>query len=313
MLWADRTGTVFKSTMTAAEMTSYRTSRDVAMRPVEAGQFDLGLDSKVAVERPLENVHAAAGASYSVRLTTGDDRTGAGPAAMFVSSGSQRVTPVDASTARIDVRAIRPGQELPWPDRRPTDGDLAGGSLIEVADSRIVQMGQAVGGELQDAWEVAVSLEKYVHAKMQPGDFTRVFSSAGEVARSLQGDCTEYAVLLAALLRSRGIPTRVAFGLVYVSDQQGFLYHMWDEAWIGDRWIPLDATLGLGGIGGGHLKLGDSDLSDEDAYVSLISVLGVVNRLSISPIDAPTDPADATDAGPVHGPPLPRPSLIEAP
>ena len=67
-----------------------------------------------------------------------------------------------------------------------------------------------------------------------------------EVARSLEGDCTEHAVLLAALCRARKIPARVAFGLVYYPPQKGFAYHMWNEVWIADRWIPLDATLGHG-------------------------------------------------------------------
>ena len=41
-------------------------------------------------------------------------------------------------------------------------------------------------------------------------------ATAAEVARSREGDCTEHAVLLAALARARGIPARVAMGLVYV-------------------------------------------------------------------------------------------------
>ena len=92
-------------------------------------------------------------------------------------------------------------------------------------------------------------------------NFSQAFATAAEVARSLEGDCTEHAVLLAALCRARKIPARVAFGLVYYPPQKGFAYHMWNEVWIADRWVPLDATLGLGGIGADHIKLGDSNLS----------------------------------------------------
>ena len=75
------------------------------------------------------------------------------------------------------------------------------------------------------------------------------------MAESREGDCTEHAVLLAALARACGIPARVAIGLVYVDQAGGFGYHMWTEMYLSGHWIPLDATLGQGGIGAAHLKL----------------------------------------------------------
>jgi transglutaminase-like putative cysteine protease len=69
--------------------------------------------------------------------------------------------------------------------------------------------------------------------------------------------------------------------LVYSPQQTAFLYHMWNEVWIRDRWIPLDATLGLGGIGAAHLTLDDSDLQGASAYTGLLSILDVVGRLQI--------------------------------
>jgi len=53
---------------------------------------------------------------------------------------------------------------------------------------------------------VACRLEKLVRDKMQAQDFSQAFATAAEVAETLQGDCTEHAVLLAALCRAREIP-----------------------------------------------------------------------------------------------------------
>ena len=53
-------------------------------------------------------------------------------------------------------------------------------------------------------------------------DYRQVFSSASEVAVARRGDCTEYAVLLAAVCRARQIPCRLVLGLVYAPEQQGF-------------------------------------------------------------------------------------------
>ena len=78
--------------------------------------------------------------------------------------------------------------------------------------------------------------------------------------KARQGDCTEHGVLLAALLRAKNIPARIDVGLVYVPKTQNFWYHLWTEAFIDGRWIPLDATQVDGGIGADHLTLGRSNL-----------------------------------------------------
>ena len=68
---------------------------------------------------------------------------------------------------------------------------------------------------------------------------------ASTVATRLRGDCTEHAVLAAALARSVGLPARVAVGLVVVAPkgQYGAFGHAWTEYRQGDRWIVADAAL----------------------------------------------------------------------
>ena len=71
------------------------------------------------------------------------------------------------------------------------------------------------------------------------------FDIASEVATRRQGDCTEYAVLTAALARSIGIPARVVLGLAVVAEpkQYGAYGHAWAEVRIGDTWVVADAAL----------------------------------------------------------------------
>jgi hypothetical protein len=83
------------------------------------------------------------------------------------------------------------------------------------------------------------------------------------------------------MLRARGVPSRLVVGLVYVEPLGSFAGHMWTEALLGDRWVPLDATLGQGGIGAAHIRLADASFSDDDplpfaAFLPLIRVLGRV-------------------------------------
>ena len=137
------------------------------------------------------------------------------------------------------------------------------------------------GGEEDDPWKLALALERHVHGAIRSKNFSQAFATAAEVCRSLEGDCTEHAVLLAALCRARGIPARVAIGLVYYPRARGFAYHMWNEVWIADRWIPLDGTLGQGGIGAAHLKLAHSSLKGANAYSAFLPVFQVLGKLDV--------------------------------
>jgi hypothetical protein len=61
---------------------------------------------------------------------------------------------------------------------------------------------------------------------------------------------------------------------------------MWDELYIGDRWIPMDATLAQGGIGAAHIKLAHSNLKGASAYSSFLPVAQVLGRLKIKVLEA---------------------------
>jgi hypothetical protein len=73
----------------------------------------------------------------------------------------------------------------------------------------------------------------------------RGYDIASIVAARREGDCTEHAVLLAAIARAFKIPTRVVSGivLVEVDGRPGSFGHEWTEAYVGGRWRIADATL----------------------------------------------------------------------
>ena len=78
----------------------------------------------------------------------------------------------------------------------------------------------------------------------------------------------------------------MAVGLLYSAQDKRFLYHMWNEVWIKDRWIPLDATMGQGGIGAAHLKLHDSSLAGETPYGMVAPVIYLIGKLEIELIES---------------------------
>jgi transglutaminase-like putative cysteine protease len=88
------------------------------------------------------------------------------------------------------------------------------------------------------------TLEDFV-ADLIDENVSHAWDVASKVAVRREGDCTEHAVLLAALARMRGIPARIAVGaaLVPVEDRYAAFGHAWVELREGDRWVVADAAL----------------------------------------------------------------------
>ena len=77
------------------------------------------------------------------------------------------------------------------------------------------------------------------------GSVDRGWDIASRVARELQGDCTEHAVLLTALARRSGWPARVVLGVALVEQKNRFSAygHAWSEVFDGSAWRLADAAL----------------------------------------------------------------------
>ena len=158
---------------------------------------------------------------------------------------------------------------------RPTRDTLAsagGGTLtdakeylepsvfINSTDPDVVKMAARAAGDETDPLRVAERLRETVSREVKYVDLGTGFASAAEVCRSKVGDCTENGVLLAALGRARGIPSRVVTGLIYVpliageKDVMGF--HMWTQFWINGRWVDMDAAWDQSICDPTHIALG---------------------------------------------------------
>jgi hypothetical protein len=282
-LWVDDRGEVIKTSIAGIGQESFRTTRELATAPGEEGKpFDLGLDVIVKVDPPLAHPHETRLARYRVELAGGD------PAKMFASGPTQSVRPLADNGAEITVRSPRLG-ESPLPANSPAAVGpeyTSATSVLQIDDPRVQKMAQEAKGEVTAPRDVALALERYVHRAMTKKNFSQAFASAADVAESREGDCTEHAVLLAALLRACGIPSRVAIGLVYVEHAGGFGYHMWTEAYLDGQWMPLDGIMGQGGTSAAYLKLADSSLAGASAYSSFLAVAQVLGQLKVSVLEA---------------------------
>ena len=85
------------------------------------------------------------------------------------------------------------------------------------------------------------------------------------------GDCNEHAVLLAALARSAGLPTRIETGLVYLDGR--FYYHAWNLLFVG-RWITADAVFGQMPADVTHIRFATGSQQQFD-------LMGVIGKVRI--------------------------------
>ena len=120
---------------------------------------------------------------------------------------------------------------------------------------------QSLAGQLTDDKQIADNFYRYVvkHMTYDTQKAATVPSGylpdADESLTSGKGICFDYAALLAVMLRSRGIPTRMLIGTVTPEN----LYHSWNSVYINGEWVWMDPTLD----GTGHRE---SDYITERIY-----------------------------------------------
>lgn len=139
--------------------------------------------------------------------------------------------------------------------------------MAQCTDPALMKQAREIIGGETDAWQAARKLLRWVYDSLNKMDSEPRPLSALEVFHARSGDCTEHAILLAALAQAVGIPARLAAGLVY--DQQAYHYHAWTELWVG-RWVEMDPTWGQEVVDAGHLQMAASEL--ESAALARLSL-----------------------------------------
>jgi hypothetical protein len=256
-----------------------RTTRDAATQPV-ARPVELFNAQSIRLDREIPGIHAGGSVVYKVSAPKDDD-----PGSLFPSDTRQQVKELDAKAKTFELHVSSSRGPVKGAAVQPAPGkEFTESNYFINWDNDAVKghAAKAVAGLPATAgvWEKAVAVEKWVKANMKAFEFSQAMATADNVAKTLSGDCTEYAMLSAAMCRAVGVPSRTVLGLVYAPGRDGktFLaYHMWFEVYADGQWLPLDATLGGGGVGPGHLKIADHNWHEEKTFAPLLPVLRVLS------------------------------------
>jgi transglutaminase-like putative cysteine protease len=256
------------------QVTLYRTTKaDATQGGSSAALADIGFSQVIKLNRKIVNPFAVKKADYRVTIQGMEN-----PAQALAPDLRQTITKVKADTFELHISAGPSGTA-----EKIGDEFLQSSYFINTKDPVVKKLAHSAVGTEKDPWKKALKIEKWVNHHMTATN-DEAMTPADQVARTLQGDCSEYAMLMTALCRAEGVPARTAMGLIYTDlKKKGpvFSFHMWTEVWIADEWRPLDATLGRGGVGATHIKITDHSWHDTHTLTPVLPLYNMLGKLSI--------------------------------
>ncbi len=201
---------------------------------VATANDDLPYMARIEVERVTAET-VGLGESVRSSLHIGDPASAV--ASLSATNGVQ-IIGFDESTVRIEFA------RRPTIASQPEQQHQSNSFVIDFEEASV----QKLGEDLQSRSERRPAVDEivtYVHEHIRNKSYSRGFDLASQVAESGEGDCTEHAVLLAALARANGYAARVVIGVLILDNTVETLAfgHAWTEIHDGSAWQIKDATM----------------------------------------------------------------------
>ncbi|MGH8040781.1 MAG: transglutaminase-like domain-containing protein [Rudaea sp.] len=276
--WVDADGTVYKMIMPLLgyELTTVACSQACALAPNQ------GTDILVHALARAPAAIAPADLRHGIVI---DIAARDGTPLQFAQTSEQRVR-TTAQGVELRIAPLDAGMPA-GPEAAPIPADTQPDDWLQSDAPQIRKLAQEGVGSAKTPLEQMQNLQEFVRRFIRTKDLNVGYASALEVAKNPEGDCTEHAVLLAALGRALGIPTRVVDGLAYVGEYIGadhvFVPHAWMQAYIDGHWRSFDAA--LPGFDAGHIALFVGD-GDPWQFFAGMDTLGRMRIERVTPLSA---------------------------
>jgi hypothetical protein len=257
--WVDEQGATWVSemSMSGLKFQFERSTKEEALKeaPAEMPEIFFGTmpRSNLALPRPREVT------SLTLRLERPDETL----AEWKPPEETQKVLEREKGAVKLRIVSAPPKEPATLPIKgheeylKPSPG-------VQCDDADIVKSAREIVGDEKDSLKAARKLAGWVHQHIDKKSMDIAAASAKEVFTNRSGDCSEHAVLLAAMLRAAGIPAKVCIGYLYFRGAWGG--HAWAAAWVGS-WIDLDATLGDGIADAARIKFSETTPDDAGAMM----------------------------------------------
>lgn len=154
---------------------------------------------------------------------------------------------------------------------------LKPGPFIQSDDQRIRDLVQEILKDDPDADPLtrAQKLMNWVNTHIEKRPVLSLPDALSTLENKV-GDCNEHAVLMAALARAAGIPTRIEAGLVYLKGR--FYYHAWNLIYLG-KWVTADSLYGQLPADVSHLRFATGSPEKQ------LDIMGVIGNIRLTVIE----------------------------
>jgi hypothetical protein len=269
------------------KMITRQVTKEEALGAAAGPAPELLLQTFVTPDKPIDNPMKATGAKLKLTVKNGEMPG-------LPTAGAQRVelSPDKKSAIlTIDINDNVPASAADADNKHYCEASAmvdANDELIQKLAKRAAAREEDEQAAKDDPMRRAEALRRFVRRHISKKGMETAFASASETAKMKTGDCSEHGVLLAALLRADGIPSRVATGLVYADAFAGhesiFGWHMWTQALIDGKWVDFDATLPVR-YNAAHILTATSSLNDGMGMADMASVLQLMGNLEVEVLD----------------------------
>ena len=243
-------------------------SKQAALSKPEA--FEAFDKLTLASPAPLKDVRSAKSITYHLAPIGGKKIS-------LPATDSQTVRPGENGTLIVTFRPIAApaGSKFPYKGGDEAAMEALKPTRFLQSDNRkVIALSRKAVGDATDAAQAVKRIETFVRKYVSKKSLSVGYATAAEVVESKQGDCSEHAVLLAAMCRAVGIPAQVVMGMAYVEEFGGLRHvfggHAWARAFVGGKWVDLDGA--MNGFEPGHITLAVGNGNPESFFQMLTSL-----------------------------------------
>jgi hypothetical protein len=297
--WFDTAGLTWRTVAPLfGGLESVRVDKETAMKAAGGAEFMAGyiIKSNISLTEPNRVVRAV------YRMTGPVD----GLANVKWEGAMQKVTRRDKESVTLEVASQRAPFDPPADAVALSAEELApllsANEFVQSDNAEIRKIATEVTAGAENQVAAAKRLEKWVHEAIRKKDMSMAFASAAEALETREGDCSEHAVLLAALCRAISIPARLSAGLLFVHEAKDFAskdffgYHLWTEIYCNRQWIALEPTnlSDSGYVDAMHIALWSERMDMPSMAEMGVRLAAVVGQLKIEVIEYQMDDGTVT-------------------
>lgn len=291
-VWVDDDYTPIITTVDVGpmQMKMYRTTKEAALK--DGAPPEMFLETIITANRDVSR--KASRVKYRIALKP--DAKGTLP--KLPETDMQNVERINDREALVTVRrtdweALKnaPADEATIPDA--LQPYLEATSVCDASNRRIKRLALRASKKDDAPATRADKMRKFITDYITNKGMDVGFATATEVAENRAGDCTEHAVLLAAVARAAGIPARGVGGLVGVPSSfrknaagpMDFGFHMWTQVYIHGKWVDIDAAMRQTDCDATHIAISLIPLGEGDMMGEIWSIVPMLGQIDIEIVE----------------------------